>query len=85
MAPIDRTAPPPAPERTEPAQQDGRQLPSKLPRWLTAVTVGAGVLATVSVVALGLLGHSEAATAAGVAGAAAFAAGGITVTVNFRK
>ncbi|MDT9692745.1 hypothetical protein Q5762_31355 [Streptomyces sp. P9(2023)] len=44
-----------------------------------------GVVSVIAVVVLGLTGHSEAATAAGVIGGAAFAFGGITVTVNIRR
>ncbi|MGW2181227.1 hypothetical protein ACWCXX_24640 [Streptomyces sp. NPDC001732] len=50
--------------------------------WMTAA---AGLAAMLAVVGLGLTGHGEAATAAGVIGGAAFAAGGITVTVNIRR
>ncbi|MFC9398088.1 hypothetical protein ACFTWS_33770 [Streptomyces sp. NPDC057027] len=44
-----------------------------------------GFVALVAVVVLTLTGHSEAAGPAAAIGAAAFAAGGISVTVSIRR
>ncbi|MFF8619114.1 hypothetical protein [Streptomyces sp. NPDC015350] len=65
-------------DRTAPARFKG----SGLIAWMTVTT---GLAAVFAVVGLGLAGHAEAATAAGVIGGAAFAAGGISVTVNIRR
>ncbi|MFC8495889.1 hypothetical protein ACFUJU_34855 [Streptomyces sp. NPDC057235] len=52
---------------------------------MTALSVAVGTASMLAVIGLGLTGHSEAATAAGVIGGAAFATGGISVTVNVRR
>ncbi|MFI8966935.1 hypothetical protein ACIGO8_33045 [Streptomyces sp. NPDC053493] len=69
MTPLDRTA-------------SASPKNSRLIAW---VSVGTGIAAAVAVVALGLSGHPETAAAVGAIGGAAFAAGGVTVTVNVRK
>ncbi|MER6481588.1 hypothetical protein [Streptomyces filamentosus] len=52
---------------------------------LTWAFLGAGLVSLAAVVSLGFAGHSEAATAAGLIGAAAWTAGGVSVTVNVRR
>lgn len=52
---------------------------------LTWAFFGFGLVALVAVAALGFTGHPEAATAAGMIGAAAWAAGGLSITVTLRR
>lgn len=66
--PLDRTA-------------DSSFKNSHMIAWTSAAT---GLGAVIAVVVLGLTGHTEAATAAGVIGGGALA-GGVSVTVNIRR
>ncbi|WP_345659787.1 hypothetical protein [Streptomyces iranensis] len=61
--------------------RDGKPRSTRMLGWVTALT---GLVATVAVVALTLMGHSEAAIALAAVGTTATAAGGLQITVNIR-
>ncbi|MET7759267.1 hypothetical protein ABZT27_31905 [Streptomyces sp. NPDC005389] len=73
------------PPSSPPSTAGAPEPPRPAPRRLAVITAVTGLLSIGSVIALGLTGRPEAVTAAGMIGGAAFAAGGITVTVNIRR